>query len=258
MGDLFLTGMVHLGPLPGSPRFAGDLPAVLERAAADAAILQETGWDAVLVENFGDAPFYPDNVPNITTAAMTRAVAAVRERVTIPVGVNVLRNDGAAALAVAIACEGAFIRVNVLAGTMFTDQGVIEGRAAELSRLRRELGAEVEIWADVFVKHAVAPIGVEIGAAAADLWERAGADALIVSGPATARPVSEQELRRVRQAVPPARLLAGSGVTPDNIRQLAPHIDGVIIGTALKQNGQTTNPIDPARAQSLTQSARRS
>ena len=256
MGDLFLTGMVHLGPLPGSPRFAGDFPAVLERAAADAAILQETGWDAVLVENFGDAPFYPDDAPDITTAAMTRAVAAVRERVTIPVGVNVLRNDGAAALAVAVACEGAFIRVNVLAGTMFTDQGVIEGRAAELSRLRRELGAEVEIWADVFVKHAVAPIGVEIGAAAADLWERAGTDALIVSGPATARPVREQELRRVREAVPEARLLAGSGVTPDTIGQLAPHIDGAIIGTALKQDGQTTNPIDPARAQSLTQSAR--
>ena len=256
MGNLFLTGMVHLGPLPGSPRFAGDFPATLERAASDAAILQETGWDAVLVENYGDAPFFLDDVPDITVAAMTRAVAAVRERVTIPVGVNVLRNDGPAALAIAVACGGSFIRVNVLAGTMFTDQGIVEGRAAELSRLRRELGAEVEFWADVFVKHAVAPMGVEIGAAAADLWRRAGADALIMSGPATGRPVREQELRRVREAVPEARLLAGSGVTPDTIGQLAPHIDGAIVGTALKQNNQTPAPIDPTQAQALTQSAR--
>ena len=256
MGDLFMVGMVHLGPLPGSPRFAGDFPQVLERAAADAAVLQETGWDAALVENFGDAPFYADDVPDITVAAMTRAVTEVREAVAIPVGVNVLRNDAQAALAVAAACGGSFIRVNVLSGTMFTDQGIIEGKAAELSRLRQTLGAKVEFWADVFVKHAVPPPGAEIGAVAADLWERAGADALIVSGPATGHPLNDQDLRQVRQVLPQARLIAGSGVTAANIAALTPHIDGAIVGTALKQENQTHNPINPTQAQSLTKAAR--
>ena len=87
---------------------------------------------------------------------------------------------------------------------------------------------------------------------------RPGPYALVVSGPTTDHPVREQEERRVREAVPEARLLASSGVTPDTIGRLAPHIDGAIVGTALKQDGQTTNPIDPARAQTLTQSACRS
>ena len=251
MGDLFMVGMVHLDPLPGSPRYTGDFPQALEQAVADAAILQETGWDAALVENFGDAPFYADDVPDITVAAMTRAVAEVRQAVTIPVGVNALRNDAQAALAVAAACGVSFIRVNVLSGTMFTDQGIIEGKAAELSRLRRTLGAEVEFWADVFVKHAVPPPGLEIGAAAKDLWERAGADALIVSGPATGHPLNDQDIRQVRQALPQARLIAGSGVTPANIAALTPHIDGAIVGTALKQKNQPQNPINPTQAQAI-------
>ena len=255
MGDLFMVGMVHLGPLPGSPRYTGDFPQVLERAVADAAILQETGWDAALVENFGDAPFYADDVPDITVAAMTRAVAEVRQAVTFPVGVNVLRNDAQAALAVAAACGGSFIRVNVLSGTMFTDQGIIKGKAAELSRLRQTLGAEVKIWTDVFVKHAVPPPGLEIGAAAKDLWERAGADALIVSGPATGHPLNDHDIRQVRQALPQARLIAGSGVTPANIAALTPHIDGAIVGTALKQENQPQNPINPTQAQDIIKAA---
>jgi membrane complex biogenesis BtpA family protein len=249
--------MVHLGPLPGSPRFGGHLEAVLERAVADARLLAAAGFDAIMVENFGDAPFFADDVPNVTVAAMTRAVAAVRQAVEVPVGVNVLRNDALAALAVAAAAGAEMIRVNVLAGTMNTDQGTITGRSAEVARMRSLLAPSVAVLADVFVKHAVPPPGLTLADAARDTFERGGADALIVTGSGTGSAAAAADLAAVRAAVPAATLYVGSGVTPETVRALLEVADGVIVGTAVKVGGATTAPVDPARAAALVAAAGR-
>lgn len=120
-----LVGMVHLGPLPGSPRFDGDFDQVVERARRDAMTLVEAGFPAFIVENYGDAPFFASDVPSITVAAMTRVVLALTG-MGAAVGVNVLRNDALAAVAVAAATGSTFVRVNVLTGSMYTDQGLVE------------------------------------------------------------------------------------------------------------------------------------
>ena len=122
-----IVGMVHLAPLPGSPRWTGSMVDVLERARADAAALIRGGVDGIMVENYLDAPFYPGSVPPETTAAMAVAVAEVVGAVNIPVGVNVLRNDAAAALGVAVAAGARFIRVNVHTGVMLADQARAAG-----------------------------------------------------------------------------------------------------------------------------------
>ena len=251
-----LIGMVHLGALPGAPGFAGDLDAVLAAAAADARALAEAGFDALLVENYGDAPFFADDVPKVTVAALTRAVAEVRRAAPLPVGVNALRNDALAALAVATATGAAFVRVNVLAGSMSTDQGVITGKAAEVARLRSALGASVAVLADVFVKHAVPPAGLTLEQAAADTWERAGADGLIVTGSGTGQPTPLDRVARVKAAAPGAPVYVGSGVTTATVAEVLRLAAGVIVGTALKRDGVTTAPVDPARARALVLAAR--
>src|SRR5438309_896357 len=121
-----IIGMIHLWALPGSPRFGGDLDSVLRAAVADARTLADGGMDGLIVENFFDAPFLKSRVPPVTVAAMTRAMAAVREAVTLPIGVNVLRNDVVAALSIASVCGAAFVRCNVYVGAAVTDQGIIE------------------------------------------------------------------------------------------------------------------------------------
>ncbi len=253
-----LIGMVHLGPLPGSPHYHGDFGAVLEAATRDADFLVEAGFDAVIVENFGDSPFFADNVPKITVAAMARVVAAISGQIDIPVGVNVLRNDARASLAIAAACGGAFIRVNVLSGTMHTDQGTITGRAAELARMRAASTPHIEVWADVFVKHASPPPGLTIAQSAADTYRRGGADALIVSGTATGAAPDVGQLAEVRAAVPEARLLTGSGASVETIGRILEHADGAIVGTSIKVGGETTAPVDPAKANEFVSTARRS
>lgn len=247
--------MVHLGPLPGSPAYRGSLDEVLERAAADARTLTEAGFDAIMIENFGDAPFFPGAVPAATIAAMTRAVRAVAEVSGLPLGVNVLRNDAVGALAVAAATGAAMIRVNVLSGTMFTDQGPIVGRAAEVARSRRELGLEVAVLADVFVKHATPPPGLTIEDAAIDTWERSGADALVISGSGTGRPIDLDDLRRVNSAVPGAPLVIGSGADPDNVARLLTTAASVIVGSSLKPSGDVSLPVEAALAARLVAAA---
>ena len=248
-----LIGMVHLRPLPGAPRYAGEFEAVVEQAVGEATALAGAGFHGVLVENFQDVPFYPERVPPETVAAMAAAVREVTRAVAVPVGVNVLRNDGAAALAVAVAARAAFVRVNVLTGAMVTDQGLIQGRAHELLRLRHALGAAVFLFADVMVKHAQ-PLGPLLLAQAAE--ETAGrglADALIVSGAGTGKPADLADAATVRAAVPELPLLLGSGVTAETLRASLAAADGVIVGSALKPGGRAEAPLDPALARAFVQ-----
>jgi membrane complex biogenesis BtpA family protein len=255
LGDLFrsaktLIGMVHLLPLPGSPGYEGDLERVFEQALADARTLAAGGADAVLVENFGDAPFHKYVEP-VTISAMAIAVRDIARAVEIPVGVNVLRNDARAALSIAATAGARFIRVNVHAGAMVTDQGIIEGRADDTLRLRRELAADVAICADVFVKHAF-PIGAQsLEQSAKDTAFRGFADALVISGAATGEAADMDEVRRVRTAVGEFPILVGSGTTLDNVSQILRLASGVIVGTALKVDGKVSNPVDPARVRAF-------
>lgn len=249
--------MVHLRPLPGSPRFDGDLDRIVASAVDDARRLQEAGFEGIGIENFGDTPFFRDDVPKVTIASMTRAVAAVAEHVPLPIGVNVLRNDARGALAVAAATGAAFIRVNVLSGSMWTDQGLIVGDAAAVLRLRSAIAPETRILADVFVKHAIPPPGTSLEHAAEELAGRGLADGIIVSGTATGRPPTITTVRDVRQAVPDTPLYVGSGASAGNVAQFLAIADGVIVGTTLKTHGRTTNPVDIDRARSFAAAGRR-
>jgi hypothetical protein len=111
--------------------------------------------------------------------------------------------------------------------------------------------------ADVFVKHATPPPGLTIEQAAADTWERGGADALIVSGSGTGSPPDLETLGRLRKAMPGTVLLVGSGTTTDNVSDLAELADGAIVGSSLKKDGGVHQPVDAGRAQALVAAARR-
>lgn len=252
-----LLGMVHLRPLPGAPRWGGSMDAVVEAALADAAALEEAGFDGIMVENFLDAPFHASEVPPETVAAMAAVVGRVVRATSRPVGVNVLRNDARAALGVAVACGARFVRVNVHTGTMWTDQGRVDGRAWETMRVRAGLGAEdVAVLADVLVKHATPPPGLEAGDAARDAWHRGLADALVVSGSATGSPVDRARLRAVREAVPGAPVLVGSGVTADSARALLEEARGLIVGSALARDGRAGGGVEAGRAKAFVEAVR--
>jgi membrane complex biogenesis BtpA family protein len=254
--DRALIGMVHLPTLPGSPNASATLDDLIHRARDEATQLASAGFDALVVENFGDAPFNATRVGPHTVAAMAVITHALRRAVAVPLGVNVLRNDAAAALAIAATAGADFIRINVHTGVYATDQGIIEGRAHDTVRYRAALRARTAILADVHVKHAEPLSTRDIAQAAEETAYRGRADALIVSGTATGKSAAIDDLKRVRDAVPDKPLYVGSGATPDTVADLLSIADGVIAGTALKQNGVTSAPLDPRRIKAFVNAAR--
>jgi uncharacterized protein len=243
-----LTGVIHLPALPGSPRAVLSAREIGRAAKADGRALAEAGFDAVIVENFGDAPFLR-RVGAVTVSAMTVAALAVREACPdTMLGINVLRNDAEAALCIASAVGAELIRVNVHTGARVTDQGIVEGEAGATLRLRRALGADrVRIWADVDVKHS-APLGARsIEEEAADLESRGLADAVLVTGEGTGRAVDMAKLAAVRAHVK-VPVLVASGAMPEELVRLATACDGVIVGSALRGDGRAGGPVDAEKA----------
>jgi uncharacterized protein len=249
-----VIGVIHLLPLPGSCQWSGDLEEVMARAEQEAVALSSGGVDGIIVENFFDAPFAKGRVDVSTACALTLAVKRIMSVSDLPIGVNVLRNDALTALAVAVTSGAKFIRVNILSGAMVTDQGVIESVARELHMYRRELMAKdsVKIFADVMVKHAF-PLGVgnDIALSAKDTVKRSLADAIIVSGAATGDAPTQEDMEKVKQAVPGTPLLIGSGSSQENVKSLLATADGIIVASSLKRQGVLENPVDVERVRSL-------
>lgn len=226
------------------------MDAVLRAATADAQAYARGGADAVLIENFGDVPFAKDDVPAVTVAAMSAAGLAIRSVVDIPIGFNVLRNDALSALALCAACDGSFIRVNVLSGAMVTDQGLIEGRAFEVLRLRASLAPHVRILADVHVKHAAPLAPMAVALAARDTVARGLADALVVTGTGTGEPADAATLAEVAGACPDTPVIVGSGITAPTVAEFRAAA-GFIVGSSLKRGGRIANPVDVRRVAAL-------
>lgn len=252
-----LVGVIHLLPLPGSPRGTREFARVRERALRDAEAYQRGGAHALIVENFGDAPFRKHRVEPHVVAAMAVIADELRRAFPLPIGINVLRNDAKAALGIAAITGADFVRVNVHIGAMVTDQGLIEGEADETLRYRTALDRPVEIWADVAVKHAAPLVARPLEEIAEETVYRGLADVLILTGSATGRPPAPDDAARLRASLPEVPLVIGSGVTPHNIASFRASADGAIVGTWAKQDGRVENPVDEARVRQLVEAIAR-
>ena len=250
-----VIGVVHLAPLPGAPQFGGDRCDVERSMLRDTAALAEGGVHGLLLENYGDVPFFPGRVPHQVITHMTVLGQRLRQEYPkLPLGINVLRNDACGALAVAQAIGAQFIRVNVLCGARVTDQGLIEAVAHELLRARDLWRArDIRICADIDVKHS-APVGsIPLEQQTLDAIHRGQADAVIVSGTSTGQPAEPNRFERIKSAAGRIPVWVGSGVTAANIESWTSVADGVSVGTWLKRDGITTNPVDQNRVRELVQ-----
>jgi membrane complex biogenesis BtpA family protein len=248
-----VIGMLHLAALPGSPGFSGEMSSIRDHLLRDAELLVAGGVHSLMMENFGDVPFYPGRVPVSVATQMTALAAEVRRRFpAVPLGINVLRNDGLTALAVAYASGADFIRVNVLCGARVADQGLLQGIAHDLLRDRMQLKADhIRIFADVDVKHSAAlaqrPIADEVD----DTIHRGLAGALVVSGAGTGKPTDLGKVKAVKAAAGKTPVYIGSGITAETIGNYLPFADGFIVGTAFKVDGVATAAVDPDRVSSF-------
>jgi uncharacterized protein len=224
-----IIGMVHMPALPGAPNSSLGMAELTDFALSEASKLEKAGLDACIVENVGDVPLFKEGLPPVTVAAMATVTKAVVEHTKMKVGVNMLRNACEEALSVAHVAGAQFIRCNILIGAYATDQGIIEGCAARVARLKKQLGSDVLVFGDVHVKHAYPIFNVEIEYAAQDLAERGGADAVIVSGPRSPVPPPFERVKKVKDAITKP-VLIGSGISLANVKAFYQKSDGILIG----------------------------
>ena len=191
-------GVIHLLPLPGSPDFGGSLDVVIERGIREAEVIAEAGFGGLIVENYGDIPFIKQDVGPETIAGMAVTAREIKKAVRMPIGVNVLRNDAAAGLAIAAVCGCEFIRVNVLVGVFVTSEGLIEGNPGRILRMRQQIAPQTMIFADVMVKHAHSLGSTTVGEEVLDVAERGCADCLIVTGTRTGRAPSGEDVKMAK------------------------------------------------------------
>jgi len=256
--DRALIGMVHLAALPGTPRSSEPVEAIAERAVAEARLLADAGFDAVLLENMHDAPYLLRDVGPEIVAAMARVAAAVRAAIDRPLGLQVLAGANREALAIAHATGCGFVRAEGVVFATVADEGLFAtADAGPLLRYRRAIGAEdVAILADVKKKHSSHALTADVDLAeTAHAAELAGVDAVVVTGTATGRETRTDDLRRCREATR-LPVLCGSGTTPDNIARVFEHANGAIVGSWFKRDGHWSEPPDPERARALVEAAR--
>lgn len=248
-----LIGMVHVGALPGTPRASQSVEELVRVALRDVWVLAEGGCEAILVENMHDVPYLKREVGPEVVASMTAICRAVREATDLPCGVQILAGANEAALAVAQAAAFDFIRVEGFVFGHVADEGWMEACAGSLLRYRRQIGAEdVAIWADVKKKHAAHAVTADVSLTEmVEATEFYGADAVIVTGAATGKETSLEDLAAVR-GVTKLPVVVGSGVSEANVASMLQYADALIVGSALKKGGHWAGEVELARVQALS------
>lgn len=248
--DLFgvekpLIAMCHLEGLPGRPRYdaVGGLEAIVESAAREVKALQDGGVDAILFCNENDIP-YSTSVGMEVVATMAHVIGRLHSELRVPYGTNLLW-DPSASIAAAVASGATFIR-EVLTGVYDSDMGLLAPDFGAIAGYRQAIGgAHVALFANITPEFSRSVGGRTVGERAASA-AYLGADALLISGPAAGVDASVSDLREAKDAVD-IPVLANTGVKHETVQDVLAIADGAIVGTSLKVDGHTWNPVDPER-----------
>jgi hypothetical protein len=252
-----MIGMVHTLPLPGAPLYdsATGMRRIVEHARSEAETLAEAGFHALLYCNEADMP-WATRLDAETVSAMTAVVSEVQAKISLPFGINMLI-DPAASIAIAHATGARFVRAFVTGGYV-GDMGVFHTDGAGTLRLRSRIGAgSVRILANITAGFSVPLAERPIEDAAKGAVFAGLADAVVVNAAAAGVPVEASLVAKVAAAVPDTPVVVGTGAAEHNVGALMAVADGFIVGSSIKRDGRTLNPVDPARAKAFMAAVKR-
>ena len=256
--DKPIIAMVHFAAMPGSPLYDEEsgIEEMLGSAERDLAALQRAGVDAVMFGNENDRP-YELNVDPATVAAMAYCIGRLAEKIDVPFGVNVLW-DPKASISVAVASGASFVR-EIFTGTYASDMGIWSPDAGQALRYRNRLGGKnIKVFYNISAEFAYSLDRRILADRAKSAVFSSVPDALLVSGAITGEPAAMNDLNAVKKAVGDVPVLANTGVKIETVAEVLRLSDGVIVGSSLKVDGNTWNPVDEERATEFMKRARAS
>jgi membrane complex biogenesis BtpA family protein len=233
-----IIGMVHLGPMPGTPFYEeGSYAAVKERAVADGVALYQGGASGCLVQTIDQVYTTVDEADPARTAGVANIVQEIAGSTgpEFQIGVQILRNAIRASLAVAKVSGGSFVRCGALVGRTMTGDGLMDSNPMAVMSYRRQLNAmDIKLIAEIHSMHFKALDGtspVELARNAV----RVGADAVSLGDPD--ENVTIEMIGAVRQALPDTPIFLPGYTNHDNAARLLPTVDGAFVGTCLEKSG---------------------
>jgi len=240
---VLVIGMIHLAPLPGT-RDAISLGEVIKLARHDLFELLEGGVDQILIENNYDIPHRTKILPE-TLVAFSRVLEALVSEINVPWGVCVLWNDYHSAYALASSHGASFIRIPVLVDSVKTQYGIIEARPKDVVSMKAKYSDyKIKLYADVQVKHSEMMVECDLNSSI-DRSLECGVDGLIITGKWTGDLPIIDDLKIASQGAKSTAVIAGSGVSTENIEKISPYVSHVIVGSAFKEGTPYSAEIQP-------------
>lgn len=252
-----VIGMLHLKPLPGSPRYQGEnLNDIYDFTMKDLEALERGGVDGVIIENAWDIPFSkPENIGYETVSSMTAIAEKINNETNLPIGINVLANGAIQALAICKAVDLPFMRVNQWVNAYIANEGFVEGASAEAKRYQSKIkGENIKIFTDVHVKHGshsiVSDRSLEDQTHDNIFFD---SDGLITTGTRTGNAIDLQELKSIKESSD-LPVIVGSGMNIGNAKDVLSIADGCIIGSSIKVDGKWWNHVSEDRVRNFMHS----
>jgi membrane complex biogenesis BtpA family protein len=261
VADLFgvakpVIAMAHFPALPGTPRHrrGTSVDELAESVRADVRHLLDGGVDAILFCNEDDRPYGLHVGPEVP-ATMAAVIADVRPT-DRPFGVDVLW-DARAAMALAKATGASFMR-EVVTGAYESDMGVWAPDAAELFRYRRLLDADDVLVMGNITPEFASPLGSRtVAQRARSAVTSSLLDVVLIAGPMAGAEPDLSVMREAKDAVAgQVPVFMNTGARAENVARFLDVADGVIVGSGLKVDGHTWNPVDPARVTAFMRAVR--
>ncbi len=253
-----IIGMIHVPALPGTPAYGGSVQAIIDRVMEEQEIYLRAGIDAMMIENMHDIPYLRRKVGPEITALMAVIAKGLKEKSALPCGIQILGGANEAALAAAQAGGLDFIRAEGFVFGHVADEGLMESDAGTLLRYRKAIDAAgIAVFTDLKKKHSSHAITQDV-----DLLETAEAaaffrsDALIITGTSTGKPAKLQDFQQLREKIK-LPLLAGSGVTLENVGDYQSVCDALIVGSWFKKDGYWENELEYDRVAAFMEKVQR-
>jgi membrane complex biogenesis BtpA family protein len=252
MKKKLLIGMVHLKPLPGTPLYDNNWQEVIKIAIDEANILQNEGFNAIIIENMHDVPYLNRNVGPEIISAFATIGTILKNQIKIPIGIQILAGANKEALAVAKTANLDFIRAEGFVFSHVADEGIMNSDAGELLRYRKMIDADnVKIYTDIKKKHSSHSITKDVSISemvkAAEFFL---SDGIIITGKSTGEPADVKELKQVKKTTD-LPVFIGSGITEENLSEFWDYADGFIVGSYIKEFGYWKNSLSLKRIKKL-------
>ncbi len=244
--------MVHLKPLPGTPLYDNNWQEVIKIAIDEANILQNEGFNAIIIENMHDVPYLNRNVGPEIISAFATIGTILKNQIKIPIGIQILAGANKEALAVAKTANLDFIRAEGFVFSHVADEGLMNSDAGELLRYRKMIDANnVKIYTDIKKKHSSHSITKDVSISemvkAAEFFL---SDGIIITGKSTGEPADVKELKQVKKTTD-LPVFIGSGITEENLSEFWDYADGFIVGSYIKEFGYWKNSLSLKRIKKL-------